>query len=82
MATLTLTQVMKMTLSPSMRTYLPFLPFAKEGDLGITKNCRGITLTVTAPKIYNTNRKSRKFLRKIQTESIPKFSDSNYLSNP
>ena len=30
------------------------LPFPKKGDLGITKNYRGITLTSIATKIYNT----------------------------
>ena len=29
------------------------LPFPKKGDLGITKNYRGITLTAIASKIYN-----------------------------
>ena len=30
------------------------LPFPKKGDLGLTKNYRGITLTAIASKIYNT----------------------------
>ena len=30
-----------------------FLPFPKKGDLGLAKNCRGITLTSIAAKIYN-----------------------------
>ena len=29
------------------------LPFPKEGDLGLAKNYRGITLTSIAAKIYN-----------------------------
>ena len=29
------------------------LPFPKKGDLGLAKNCRGITLTSIAAKIYN-----------------------------
>ena len=29
------------------------LPFPKKGDLGITKNYRGITLTAIAAKVYN-----------------------------
>ena len=29
------------------------LPFVKKGDLGLTKNCRGIILTSIAAKIYN-----------------------------
>ena len=29
------------------------LPFPKKGDLGLVKNCRGITLTSIAAKIYN-----------------------------
>ena len=47
-------------------------PFPKEGDLGLAKNYRGITLTSLAAKIYNAllrNRKEHKIdniLRKIQ----------------
>ena len=29
------------------------LPFPKKGDLSVTNNYRGITLTVVAAKIYN-----------------------------
>ena len=29
------------------------LPFPKKGDLGLAKNCRGITFTSIAAKIYN-----------------------------
>ncbi len=48
------------------------LPFGKKGNLGITKNYRGITLTAIAVKLNNTlllneNPKSRKFFKKIRT---------------
>ena len=47
------------------------VPFPKEGDLGIAKNYRGITLTTIAAKIYNdllnhTEPKIEKILRKNQ----------------
>ena len=35
------------------------LPFPKKGDLGFTKNYRGITLTCIAAKIYNTLLRNR-----------------------
>ena len=47
-------------------------PFHKKGDLGITKNYRGITLTSIVAKIYNTPLRNRikpkieKILRKNQ----------------
>ena len=34
-----------------MKGYI--LPFPKNGDLGLTMNCRGITVTSVAAKIYN-----------------------------
>ena len=35
------------------------LPFPKKGDLGLAKNCRGITLTSIAAKIYNALLRNR-----------------------
>ena len=55
-----------------MKFTLHILPFHKKGDFGIAKNCRGITLTSIAVKIYNVlvhNRiepKIEKILRKNQ----------------
>ena len=37
-----------------LRTKGCILPFPQKGDLGITKNYRGITLTPIAAKVYNT----------------------------
>ena len=34
-------------------------PFPKKGDLGLAKNCRGITLTSIAAKIYNALLRNR-----------------------
>ena len=35
------------------------LPFPKKGELGLTKNYQGITLTSIAAKIYNALRRNR-----------------------
>ena len=35
------------------------LPFPKKGDLGLTKNYRGITLTSIAAKVYNARLQNR-----------------------
>ena len=35
------------------------LPFPRKGDLGLTKNYRGITLTSIAAKIYNAQQRNR-----------------------
>ena len=35
------------------------IPFPKKGDLGLTKNYRGITLTSIAAKIYNALLRNR-----------------------
>ena len=35
------------------------LPFPKKGDLGLAKNCRGITFTSIAAKIYNALLRNR-----------------------
>ena len=53
--------------------------FSKEGDLGITKNYRGITLCAQADKVYNdlflnlSNLKLRKFLEIVFGEIDPQL---------
>ena len=59
------------------------LPFPKNSDLGITKNYRGITLTVRAVEVYNTlllnsfqpeaNKILREKLKQFLEKSIHKF---------
>ena len=65
-------------------------PFSKKGDLGNTKNYRGITLTDMAMMVYNARLPNRnrpeveKILRKIKmnsgNKSIHILPDSDYLS--
>ena len=40
-----------------MKGYIP--PFPKKDDLGLAKNCRGITLTSIVAKIYNALLRNR-----------------------
>ena len=50
------------------------LPFSKNGDLGITKDYRGITFTVIAAKVYNAL-----LLNYIRTE-VEKICGKNQIS--
>ena len=58
------------------------LPFPKQGDLGLTANYRGITLTAIAAKIYNLMLLNRirpaieKVLRRNQNGTINTRSDT------
>ena len=67
------------------------LPFSKKGDLGITKNFRGITITTIAVKVYIISwvsivfnlklRNSQEKKSQFSEKSIHSFSDSDYSSN-